>query len=443
MIEGLYAAGPGVKTPVSGKCAFTTNLVERLQNSCTKGITVTNLHHELLQSLKNLQSSNSRPHGVSPQHVWQAESPGGFRTIELLRMDAESFFSAQTSMAAHSIRLSKLDRDDQVLKAARDSAVVPGHQATESIKTIRSVFEVIDTLPGPEGAFPDIATDESMRLYGRETATIPDNNSIRHSVFESYQVAGFREELLSRLQLADIEKRAPQTMTGIIAANRQANEEIVSFLSQYTTQYTTHFNPKELTVFAPLSLGLAKRLVNELQQECVDQLSDLCTYTRLFDDNMFEYLGTIQGPLETAYSNGLFHIRVHIPTEYPFRPPNYAFITKIYHPNIGPDGSICVDMLLQSGASDDWGWSPALTISRVLLSLVSFLATPQPDDPHPDSTDVAAHYLRDRVGFHKTAEEWTRKYATGELTNENNTTTFQNKRQRGHEVEKTPRRFYK
>jgi len=330
-------------------------------------------------------------------------------------MDAESFFSAQTSMTAYS-------RDDQVLEAARDSAAVPENQATESIKTTGSVFEVIDTLPDPEGVFPDITTDESMRLHGRETATISDNNSIRHIVFENYQLAGFSEKLLSGLQLADIEERARQIMTGLIAANRQANHEIISFLSPYTT----YINPKKLKVFPPLSLRLARRLEKELRAECDDPYSNLCTYTRLLDDNMFEYLATIQGPLETAYSSGLFHIRVHVPVEYPFHPPTFAFITKIYHPNIGPDGSICVDILKTVG--DGREWSPSLTIPSVLLSLVSFLATPQPDDPHPDSTDIAAHYSRDKVGFHRTAKEWTRKYAAGELTNENNTTAFQNKR---------------
>lgn len=49
----------------------------------------------------------------------------------------------------------------------------------------------------------------------------------------------------------------------------------VSFLSQYTT----YVNPKELTVFAPLSLGHARQLVKELRDECDDRYSDLCTYT--------------------------------------------------------------------------------------------------------------------------------------------------------------------
>jgi len=200
-------------------------------------------------------------------------------------------------------------------------------------------------------------------------------------------------------------------------------------LSQYTlSQYTTFVIPKELAGFVPLSLGLVKRLVNELKEECDNHLSDLCTYTRLFDDNMLEYLGTIQGPLETAYSNGLFHIRVSLPANYPYRPPNCVFITKIYHPNIGPDGSICLDLLR---LEDGQGWTPVLTMSTLLLSLVSFLATPQADDPHYDSTDVATHYLTNRAGFHRTAVEWTRKYATGELTNENNSTAFQNKHWRG------------
>ena len=54
--------------------------------------------------------------------------------------------------------------------------------------------------------------------------------------------------------------------------------------------------------------------------------------------------------------------------------------------------------------------SPALTISKVLLSIVSLLADANPKDPLVHN--IAAQYLHNRDEHDREAREWTRKYAT-------------------------------
>jgi hypothetical protein len=63
------------------------------------------------------------------------------------------------------------------------------------------------------------------------------------------------------------------------------------------------------------------------------------------------------GPGDSPYSGGVFFLAIHFPTDYPFKPPKVNFTTRIYHPNINSNGSICLDILRDQ-------WSPALTISK-------------------------------------------------------------------------------
>jgi ubiquitin-conjugating enzyme E2 D/E len=119
-------------------------------------------------------------------------------------------------------------------------------------------------------------------------------------------------------------------------------------------------------------------------------------------EDIFAWTGTIIGPTGSPYEGGVFSLSIDFPKDYPFKPPKVLFKTKIYHCNVNDKGGICVTILKDE-------WSPALTISKVLLSLSSLLTEPNPDDPL--MPEIAKLYKEDRKKHDQTATEWTRKYA--------------------------------
>uniref|UniRef100_A0A453S7A8 UBC core domain-containing protein n=2 Tax=Triticinae TaxID=1648030 RepID=A0A453S7A8_AEGTS len=121
-------------------------------------------------------------------------------------------------------------------------------------------------------------------------------------------------------------------------------------------------------------------------------------------EDMFHWQATIMGPSESPYAGGVFLVTIHFPPDYPFKPPKVAFKTKVFHPNINSNGSICLDILKEQ-------WSPALTVSKVLLSICSLLTDPNPDDPLVP--EIAHMYKSDRAKYESTARSWTQKYAMG------------------------------
>ncbi len=107
------------------------------------------------------------------------------------------------------------------------------------------------------------------------------------------------------------------------------------------------------------------------------------------ENDMFKWLATIMGPEDSPYSGGVFFIDIEFPKDYPFRQPKFKFLTQIYHPSICNSsgygrcecGSICLDILMDQ-------WSPALTISKVLLNICSVLSVPDTEFYIPRCSDL-------------------------------------------------------
>ncbi|CAF1436526.1 unnamed protein product [Adineta steineri] len=118
--------------------------------------------------------------------------------------------------------------------------------------------------------------------------------------------------------------------------------------------------------------------------------------------NMTHWTGWVEGPPGTPYVGGKFRLIIDFPLDFPFRAPEIKFITPIYHPNIGTDGQICLDILHSQ-------WSPVFTIRSLLISLCSLLSDPNPE--HGLNQDALRVFRTNQKEFYQTAENWTKKYA--------------------------------
>ena len=145
-----------------------------------------------------------------------------------------------------------------------------------------------------------------------------------------------------------------------------------------------------------------KRISKELADLQRDPPAN-CSAGPTDESDLYNWTASIMGPDDSPFQGGVFFLNVQFPTDYPFKPPKLSFTTRIYHPNINSNGSICLDILKDQ-------WSPALTISKVLLSISSLLTDANPNDPLVP--EIAHIFKNDRARYENTAREWTRRYAT-------------------------------
>ncbi|KAF3923590.1 hypothetical protein ABW21_db0201739 [Orbilia brochopaga] len=145
----------------------------------------------------------------------------------------------------------------------------------------------------------------------------------------------------------------------------------------------------------------SRRINKEMEDLRKDALSGM--KAEIVSDDISHLRGVFKGPPGTPYEGGEFTVDIKIPQEYPFKPPQMRFETKVWHPNVSSQtGAICLDTLSAA-------WSPVLTIKSAMLSLQSLLATPEPKDPQ--DAEVAGMLLRDKPLFEKTAREWAVRFA--------------------------------
>ena len=148
-------------------------------------------------------------------------------------------------------------------------------------------------------------------------------------------------------------------------------------------------------------MGTLRRIRKEIE-DMKKNPPDNCSAGPTDENDLFTWRATILGPEGSPYHGGIFNLSINIPDDYPFKAPKIVFTTKIYHCNVNSNGAICLDILKDN-------WSPALTISKALLSICSLMDDPNPNDPLVP--DIANLFVKDRERHDQNARNFTTLHA--------------------------------
>nr|XP_044607682.1 ubiquitin-conjugating enzyme E2 R1 isoform X5 [Equus asinus] len=165
----------------------------------------------------------------------------------------------------------------------------------------------------------------------------------------------------------------------------------------------------------PLVPSSQKALLLELkglQEEPVEGFR----VTLVDEGDLYNWEVAIFGPPNTYYEGGYFKARLKFPIDYPYSPPAFRFLTKMWHPNIYETGDVCISILHppvddpQSGELPSERWNPTQNVSvgrtpgrtcphlapcsprTILLSVISLLN--EPNTFSPANVDASVMYRK-------------------------------------------------
>lgn len=104
-------------------------------------------------------------------------------------------------------------------------------------------------------------------------------------------------------------------------------------------------------------------------------------------NDMYEWVVWFCGPPDSPYEGGQYKSILTFPKDFPMKPPSFRIVSSFWHPNVYPNGDFCISILHAPGEDDLnaeesalMRWTPVRTISSVLISIMSLLNDPDPQD---------------------------------------------------------------
>ncbi|KAM6340529.1 ubiquitin-conjugating enzyme E2 C [Rissa tridactyla] len=150
--------------------------------------------------------------------------------------------------------------------------------------------------------------------------------------------------------------------------------------------------------------SVGKRLQQELMALMMSGDKGISAFPE--SDNLFKWIGTIDGAAGTAYEELRYKLSLEFPSGYPYTAPTVRFLTPCYHPNVDTQGNICLDILKDK-------WSALYDVRTILLSIQSLLAEPNIESP---LNTHAAELWKNQAAYKKYVRETYAKQAKSQET---------------------------
>lgn len=151
----------------------------------------------------------------------------------------------------------------------------------------------------------------------------------------------------------------------------------------YILYYIIH-----LTAHLIMSTPAKRRLLKDLST--ISKYSEDMIFAQPLDDDLLTWTAVIIGPPNTPYENGTFSLILVFDDDYPNHPPEVSFISEMYHPNVYPNGDLCLDIIKSK-------WSPSYDVLGILLSIQSLLN--DPNNKSPANIEAAKLYDENREEY--------------------------------------------
>ena len=141
---------------------------------------------------------------------------------------------------------------------------------------------------------------------------------------------------------------------------------------------------------------------DKLQKDPILSLGCTVGLNPKYKNNIFHWIVSLFGPMDTPYSGGTFILTVDFPDTYPNTKPEVRFTNKIYHLNVSPrSGHICISTLNE--------WKEGTPMVDVISAIFSLFYSQNPLSPYDGR--MAREYETNRKEFDRKAQEMTKQYA--------------------------------
>ncbi|TKY54229.1 Ubiquitin-conjugating enzyme E2 32 [Spatholobus suberectus] len=110
-----------------------------------------------------------------------------------------------------------------------------------------------------------------------------------------------------------------------------------------------------------------KRILQEVKEMQSNPSDDYMSLP--LEENIFEWQFAIRGPADSEFEGGIYHGRIQLPSEYPFKPPSFMLLTA--NGRFETQTKICLSISNHHPEH----WQPSWSVRTALVALIAFMPT--------------------------------------------------------------------